>query len=406
KLILIIGDGMSDRPAKELGGKTPLQVANIPNMNEVARKGICGLIDPIAPGIRPGSDVAHLALLGYDPFKLYTGRGPFEAAGVGINVLPGDIAFRCNFATVNEDLIVIDRRAGRIRETQELAEALNEIEIESANVRIAFRASTSHRAALLLKGNLSDKVSDSDPGVTNQPIKKVIPLEKSRKAKNTAEVLNEFTKKAHEILKTHPVNLARVQQGLPPANAILARGAGVVPHLLPITQTYRISAACIAATGLVKGICKMAGMKIIQAPGMTGGIDTDTISKGKAALGAIKEDDFVLLHVKGPDEASHDGDAGGKIKIIERIDQMLGLILNEFKDGYTGIVSDHTTPLSVRNHTGDPVPLAICGEGIRVDHVHEFNEVSVAKGGLLRMRGIYLLPTLMDLLSKAKKIGA
>ena len=398
KLVLIIGDGMPDRPIKELGGKTPLQVASIPNMNEIAKKGICGLMDTIAPGVRPGSDVSHLALLGYDPFKFYTGRGPFEAAGVEINVLPGDVAFRCNFATVDENSIVIDRRAGRIREGQKLAKALNEIEIESANVKIIFKASTGHRAALVLRGSVSDKVSDSDPKIINQPIKEIIPLEKSRKAKITAEVLNEFTKKAHEILKTHPVNEKRVSEGLPPANVILIRGAGVVPHLPQITQQYGINATCIAATGLVKGICKMAGMKIAEVLGMTGGIDTDTMAKGRAVLNALKEDDFVLVNVKGPDEASHDGNVEEKIKIIEKIDKMVGLILDELNNNYIAITSDHTSPINLRDHSGDPVPLAINGNGIRVDDVQEFNEISVIRGGLRRMRGIYLLPTLFDFL--------
>jgi len=196
KALILIGDGMGDRPVSQLGGKTPLEVAQTPNLDRIAREGECGLMDPIAPGIRAGSDTSHLAILGYDPFECYTGRGPFEALGIGMDVKPGDIAFRCNFATVDEDLVVLDRRAGRIREgTHELAEALNEEIGEIEGVRCIVKESVEHRAALILRGEgLGDKVSDVDPHETGRKIHEAEGEdEPSRRA---ARVLNEFVRRS------------------------------------------------------------------------------------------------------------------------------------------------------------------------------------------------------------------
>lgn len=214
KCIILIIDGMADRPTKENDYKTPLQAAKTPNMDKIAEEGINGIMDPISPGIRVGSDTAHLSILGYDPYKVYTGRGPFEAAGVGVDVKPGDIAFRCNFATVDENFVVLDRRADRIREgTDKLAETINSMKLEE-DVEIIFKESTGHRAVLVLRGeNLSDKITDADPKVENKRVKDVKPLDDSFEAKFTASILNKFVKNSYKLLEKHPINLKRIKEG-------------------------------------------------------------------------------------------------------------------------------------------------------------------------------------------------
>ena len=250
-------DGMGDRPLKELDYQTPLQAANTPNMDKMAEEGINGIMDSIAPGIIPGSDTAHISILGYDPYVVYTGRGPFEASGVGVDVIPGDIAFRCNFSTVDEDGIVTDRRAGRI-------------------IKIIFKESTGHRAVLVLRGEgLSDKVSDADPKVEGNKPKEVVALDGSKEAEKTADILNKVVAKSYEMVKDHPVNLERIENNEPPANIVIPRGAGAVPVVEPINEKYEVNSACIAETGLIMGICRFAGMDIIEMEGVTGGVDTD-----------------------------------------------------------------------------------------------------------------------------------
>lgn len=403
---------MPDRPLPELNGKTPLEEASTPNMDEVAKRGACGLLDPVAPGVRPGSDVAHLAILGYDPFACYSGRGGFEALGAGIHVEVGDVVFRCNFATVGESLNVIDRRAGR-GETglDELAALLDGMKLDKMpSTKVIFKRTTGHRAVLILRGGgLSPKVSDSDPGKPGLKVLEVKPLELAPEAKQTAEAVNEFLMKAHKMLEFHEVNKRRIERGELPANAILARGAGTLPALDSLRERYGFeSSACIAEVALVKGVCACAGMEIIDAPGSTGLLDTDVRSIGRTALEALREHEFVLANIKGPDVASHDGDIEGKIRMIERIDETVGMLLDGIdpESALFVLTSDHTTPISVRDHSGDPTPIAITGAGIRADDVVKFDERSVVRGGLGRLRGLDLMPVLLDLLGRAKKFGA
>lgn len=401
KAIMLICDGMADRPIPKLGNRTPLELAKKPNMDELAKRGVCGLMDTIAPGVPPGSDTAHLALLGYDPHEVYTGRGPFEAAGAGIDLRAGDIALRANYGTVDDKLIVKDRRAGRIQDTGQLAAAIGRIKLPGA--RIIFKSTVGHRATLVLRGRgLSHEVTDSDPHELGSKVLQVKPL--SREAAKTARLLNEFSRKAHKVLKAHPTNLERVRRGMLPANYLLLRGAGVVPHLEPIQEKFKLKCACVAAAALVKGVCRMAGMTIVDVPGATGGVNTNLNAKREAALRALEGNELVLLHIKGFDEASHDGNAAAKVQLIERVDDMLGHLVGAAD--FIAVVVDHTTPVSVREHTGDPVPVLIAGPGVRADDVKAYDERSCARGGLGRIRGKDLLPTLADLMGRGRKFGA
>lgn len=410
KAIILIGDGMGDRPVKELGGFTPIEVAHAPNMSRLAREGECGLMDPIAPGIRAGSDTSHLAILGYDPYEYYTGRGAFEAAGIGLDVRRGDICFRCNFATVDEEtMVVVDRRAGRIREgTHLLAQALDGMEIE--DTKILFKESVEHRAGLVLRGEgLSHKVTDADPHAEGVKVHTVEPLDPSdEKGQKTARIINEFVRRSFEILKDHPVNRERKAQGLPPANIVLPRGAGIAPHIPPFKETYGLKGACIVEVGLLKGVGRYLGMDLIEPEGATGSVDTNEESIGKAVVDALKDYDFILCNVKAPDIAGHDGNPHLKVETVEKIDRMLGLILSHIDPSEVLVIltADHSTPVSVKDHSGDPVPIVFWGEGVRVDDVFCYGERPCAKGGLGRIRGRDIMNIVTNLLSIQEKFGA
>lgn len=405
KALILLGDGLGDRPCKELGNKTPLESAHKPHMNRLAREGENGYLDPIAPGIRAGSDTAHLAILGYDPYEVYTGRGPFEAFGIGMDLQPGDLAFRANFATVDENFTVLDRRAGRISEgTQELASALNGLQIE--DITFFCKESVAHRAGLVMRGpSLSDKITEADPhteGLKVQEVKALLP-----EAEKTARILNAFIRKSYEVLREHPVNQARAKAGLKPANILLPRGQGFAPHLGNFTQRYGLTAACIVEVGLVKGIGRYVGMEVIDVPGATGGLDTDTQAIGRAVIENLATHDFLLCNVKGPDVAGHDRDPHGKIAIIEKIDAMLGDILNHLPGPtYIILTGDHTTPVTFGDHTGDPVPMIIWGPEVRPDGVTEFGERPSSQGSLGRLRGKDLMNIITSYLGVQEKFGA
>jgi 2,3-bisphosphoglycerate-independent phosphoglycerate mutase len=410
KAILFIADGMADRPIQELQWKTPLEAARKPSLDKIAKTGICGIIDLISPGVPPGSDTATLALLGYDAVKVYSGRGALEAIGSGVEVMPGDVAFRCNYATVNENLVVLDRRAGRIanEDATKLAQSLRQIKLQKPYTFL-FKNTIQHRAALIIRGpKLSTAVSDSDPERTGVKVLEMKPLESSPEAKRTARILNGLMNDFRKVLKEHPVNKERNKRRLLPANIILCRGAGTVPNVKSLHEIYGINATCVAATSLIRGVCKAAGAKLIDVKGATGTPLTDFTAKAKAAVQALKANDFVVLHVKATDVASHDGNVKQKVELIEKIDKMLGIILDnvDLSSVYLAATADHTTSCLTRNHEGDPVPVAMTGPYVCRDDVGEFSERACAKGGLNRIRGMDLMPILMNLIGKTKKFGA
>lgn len=404
KILMVVCDGVSDRPCKHFGSKTPLQAARKPAMDAIARNGVSGTMDVISPGVVPGSDTAHLALFGYDPYEAYTGRGPIEAAGAGIALQKGDVAFRCNFATVDDRMNVTDRRAGRIRDgTAALAEAIDGMDLDG--VEAVFRAGSEHRAVLVLRGEgLDHRVSEVDPH-------KEGPVLESRalapEAERTARVLNDFVKRSYEVLGAHPVNAEREKAGLPPANVILPRGAGSMGELEPMPSRYGVSCAAVAGVTLVKGLCRLVGMDVPEVPGATGGLDTDYGAKAKAALELLESHDLVFINIKASDVAGHDGDFALKVQVIESIDMMLGQILKDIHEEVVVVLTaDHSTPISVRDHSADPVPVAISGADSRIDAVKSFDEISVASGALGRIRGTDLMPIVMGMANRSPKFGA
>ena len=400
KILFVVLDGAADRPAVDK--TTPLQAADIPFLDRLAQEGILGIMDVIAPGTPPGSDTAHLSLLGYTPSEVYTGRGPFEAAGVGIDVRPGDIAFRGNFATVKDGLVV-DRRAGRINDTQELSEAIRQQ--LHLDCEFLFKESAGHRAVLVLRGeDLSPSVTQTDPEHTGAMLHSK-PKTNDASSRRTANIVNDFTRQVCSILADHPVNRERTLANQLPANAVLLRGVGSVPQLVPFEQRTGLNAAVIAATALVIGIGKLTGMRYIPTKGATGHVDSNIEEKVKNVNKALREHAFVLLNIKGADEAGHDGNFNAKMHFLTRVDAALSnLTIDE--STLVVITADHTTPVSLREHSGDPVPFLIRGKGVRTDQTNAFNEYIAAGGGMNRIRGRDMMPVLMDLLGKGTKFGA
>jgi len=405
KLLMLILDGMPDRPVPEIGMKTPLQAARKPGFDRIVTEGAGGIMDVIGTGIVPGSDTAHLALFGYDPFRCYSGRGPFEAAGVGIECAPGDVAFRCNFATVDDKMKVIDRRAGRIKEgTSELAKSISGMKIDG--IEVIFREATEHRAVLVLRGKgLDPRVSDVDPHEENSRILTSKPL--SPEAVVTADVVNKFVQEAYRTLMKNPVNLERASKGLPVANMVLPRGAGTLRELQGFRERFGLKPAGIAGVSLIKGVFRILGFDTIDVKGATGGLDTDIDAKMHAALKNLTTHDLVAVNIKAPDIAGHDGNCAQKIEIIERIDASLQTVLKELpEEALIAVLSDHSTPVSLRNHSADPVCIAIRGKGVRIDGVNSFDEVSCSQGVLRGMRGKDLIGYILGIMGRAEKFGA
>lgn len=417
KIFFVVGDGIGDRPVASLGGRTPLAAAETPTLDRLAAGGITGLLDPIAPGICAGSDTAHLALLGYDPYDYYTGRGPLEAAGVGLTLVTGDVAFRCNFATVEERdgrLVVLDRRAGRIKEgTHELAAALNGMRL-SDGVTAYFKESVAHRAALVLKGEkLSGNVSDMDPHTGGEPLRRCEPTVDENHpeyaaALRTCAAAEEFVRRGVEILRAHPVNDERRRAGLPPANCPIPRGGGLVPHIPPFPEYHGLRAAALVEVGLLRGLLgNYLGFDLLECPGATGGFDTDIEAMNRSVKRAWDDYDFIFVNIKAPDLAGHDDAPEEKMAACLMVDRFLALTEPLWRSGtVVTVLSDHSTPCETKDHSGDPVPLLIHGPGVRPDGVTRFDEFACAAGGLGHPRGTDLLPILKNLANRYSKFGA
>jgi 2,3-bisphosphoglycerate-independent phosphoglycerate mutase len=406
--VFVVLDGLGDRPLKELGGKTPLEAAKTPIFDKLAAEGQSALMNVIGPGLTPGSDTAHLALFGYDPLADYPGRGPLEAFGAGLETKPGDIAFRSNFATVDSDMVVLDRRAGRAFNPEEQAElqaALDGIEIDGVKVR--FIATVEHRGALVLEGEgLYADISDVDPHETGKKILTVRALKPE--AEKTAKVVNELMRVAHERMKDLETNKERAKKGTPLANAILLRGSGRHSDIPPLPESYGIKAAVIAGGALYIGTAKYVGMEHITVEGQTGTIDTNFDNIAAKTIETIEADyNYVFVHIKATDNASHDGNAKEKILAIERSDAMIGKIIDKVGDKIViAITGDHSTPVSMEEHSCDPVPIIFWSNFIRPDSVKKFSETDAAKGALHTIRGIDVMPLLLGYSGYIEKFGA
>jgi 2,3-bisphosphoglycerate-independent phosphoglycerate mutase len=399
-IILLIMDGLGDRPNVELGNKTALQAADRPNLNRLASNGTTGLMSPVSFGIRAGSDTSHLSILGYDPLKYYTGRGPFEALGLGIELKPGDVAFRANYATVKGGK-VIDRRAGRVHGTDVLSA---DLETEIDGIRFIVKSGVEHRAAVVMRGyNLSDKITETDPHTVNSPPKYTRALEPE--AEFTATVINKFLDRSRKILQDHEFNRKLNSDGKLPANEIMLRGAGKIPAIPPFQEKYSMRAACISGTPLIRGIAGLAGFTNLKVEGMNGRVDTNYKNIISAAVKALDTYDFILVNIKGTDIAGHDRKPELKKSVIEQVDSVIAPFLERLDDTLIVVTGDHSTPCSYGDHTGDPVPVMFATNGIINDDVRYFDELSVSSG-YYKITSNDIMPIIMSYSDRAVKYGA
>lgn len=402
KIAFIVLDGLGDRPIKELKNKTPLEAADTPNLDYLAKNGVCGLMEPFFfPWQKnPRSATAHLALFGYNPRIYYLGRGPYEVAGIGMKMKKGDVALRVNFGTVDKNLKIIDRRAGRISNTRSLLKALSGIKIRG--VKFLMAHSLGHRAGLILRGkNISEKISGNDIKKVGIKAKKIVPLQKSKKALFTAEVLNEFLKRAHQILEHHPLNKKRKVQGLLPANYLLVRGAGRLKKTPSFYQKYRLKAACIAAGDVYKGIAKILGMVLIKVKRITGSTNTNLKGKFSAIKRKLKTYDFIFCHIKAADTLAEDGDFLGKKEFIEKVDKSIKSLIS-LKDTLTVVTADHSTCCKLKRHCKAPVPVLIYkSDGKRKGKkISGFSEKACKKDKLGKFKQINLMSKILNLKRK------
>ena len=384
KSIIILGDGMADEPIKALGNKTPMQYADTPYMDQLAKMGVTGRMKTVADGFHPGSEVANMAVLGYDLPTVYEGRGVLEAASIGYDLKPGEMAMRCNLVCI-EGPILKNHSSGHIttEEADELIRFLNE---KLGSDRIHFYTGVSYRHLLVVKDG--NKNIDCTPphDVPLQPFRPLMIKPENPEAQETADLLNTLILKSQEILKDHPVNLRRIAAGKDPANSIWPWSPGYRPAMQTLQEMYGFKqGSVISAVDLIRGIGVYAGLKIIDVKGATGLYDTNYEGKAHAALEALKTNDFVYLHIEASDEAGHEGDVALKIRTIENLDKrVVGILFEELQKWKEpvaiAILPDHPTPCAIRTHTNTPVPFLIYKPGQKPDKVTRFDEYSVQEG--------------------------
>lgn len=398
KYLVILGDGMADRPIESLNGKTPLAYADTPMMNELAAKGEIGMVHTIPQGMSPGSDTANLSVLGYDPRMYYSGRSPLEALSIGVPMKDTDIALRCNLVTLSEeeenyeDRTIIDHSSGEIS-TEDAAVLLEAARKELETEEFRFYAGTSYRHLLIWdKGKTVDLTPPHD--ILGQKIGDKLP---------GAPRLQEMMRKSYDILVNHPINLERKKQGRNPANSCWFWGAGTRPKLSSFEEKTGKKGAMISAVDLLKGIAVGTSMKVITVEGANGGLHTNYEGKAQAAVDVLTKDgyDFVYVHLEGPDEMGHQGSTERKVKAVENLDQR---IIRPIVEGLRAagedfrmvILPDHPTPVSLRTHTADNVPYLLYDSTMEQEHSWKYNEEEAEKSGNLIKEGHKLIEYLLE----------
>ncbi len=383
KYIILVLDGMADYPLEELGKRTPLEIARTPNMDFIAQNGIVGTAAMIPANMSSGSDVATLSILGYDPEKYYTGRGPLEAANMGIELDKDDVVFRCNLVTVENEHMV-DYSAGHIP-TNEAHGLISFLEKELGSDSVRFYPGVSYRHLVVIKGTDGfddlNRITCTPPhDITGQDITNFLPRGKG------CESLLRLMRSSKPLLEKHEINNVRIDLKENPANMIWLWGQGAKPDIPGFYERYGLNGAAISAVDLVKGIARIMGWKVIDVPGATGYYDTDYMAKAKYGLNALKENDLVFIHVEAADEASHNGDLRAKINAIENFDKLVaGTVLNglkRHKNYRVWVLADHVTSLAKKTHTRDPICFAMHGKGIQPGGILKFNEKSAAQSQL------------------------
>lgn len=361
KYVVIIGDGMADEPIRELGGKTPLQKAFIPNLDRLAREGIIGTARTIPHGMHPGSDVANLSILGYDPKIFFTGRAPLEAASMKVGLGDDDVAYRCNLVTLkyNKDktcALMMDHSGGHIS-SEEASVLINDIGRQLGTDAISFYPGVSYRNLMVWRNGSTDAECTPPHDILGKDISDYLPTG------NAEGTLRGIMMNSVDVLEMHPLNKARLEQGKRPANSVWLWGQGKRPNLPKFRDKYSMDGSLVSAVDLTKGLGVYAGFEILDVPGVTGYLDTNYVGKAEYSLRALEKVDFAYIHVEAPDEAGHSGNYKDKIRAIEDFDALVvGTVLSgikSFKEYKILVMPDHATPIRERTHTDEPVPFVI-----------------------------------------------
>lgn len=385
KYVVVLYDGMADYPVPALGGKTPMMVAKKPNLDYLAQRAEVGLVRTVAEGLKPGSDVANMSVMGFDPMKYYTGRSPLEAASIGIDMKPTDVSLRCNLVTLSQDdkpyeeKTIEDYCADDIS-TEEAAELIKTIEEKLGTDEFKFYSGVSYRHCLIWKNGTTELGNMTPPhDITGKVITDYLST-----AEN-AKPLIEMMKKSYDILKDHPVNLARIERGKRPANSIWLWGEGTRPSISTFEEIYHIKGGVVSAVDLIKGIGRCAEMEVAEVEGATGYIDTNFEGKANAALDLLERNDLVYIHFEATDECGHRNEPENKVRAIELIDERVLPILFEglkkYDDYKIMVLPDHPTPIVTRTHASDPVPYLIYHKNKEVDGVNTINEETAKATG-------------------------
>ncbi|MBO4612426.1 MAG: cofactor-independent phosphoglycerate mutase [Bacteroidaceae bacterium] len=398
KHLIILCDGMADWPVEALGGKTLLQYADTPHFDFLTRNGRCGMLKTVPDGFHPGSEVANSSILGYDQHLVYEGRGPLEAASIGVELADDDLALRCNFVCLEGDLLK-NHSCGRL-ETEESDILIKYLKEHLDNERVHFYTGVQYRNLLVIKGGNKHLHCTPPHDIPLQPWRDNMLYAEVPEAEETAQLLRDLILKSQELLKEHPLNKERVARGMDPANSIWPWGGGYRPKMVPLTKRFPEirSGAVITAVDLIRGIGKYAGLRVIDVPGATGLWDTNYEGKAQAAIEALKTDDFVYLHIEACDEAGHDGDLELKLRCIDALDQRLVKPILESVNtpsprGGQGegvaiaLLPDHPTPVAHRTHTNEPIPFCIYYPGIEADGVQTFDEEACQQGAYGTLEG-------------------
>ena len=421
KMVYVLLDGVGDLPHPNLVGKTPLDAASTPNLDRLAKNGTMGQVITVGKGIAPESDIAVFNMLGYK-FKHddYAGRGVVEAIGIGIDFKDGDLALRGNFATLNDDGVIIDRRAGRNIEKQDTEAVSNEIEekikFSDENATAIITPTIGHRLVIRIRSNyvLSSNISNTDPaygrvdgmGIARAvtdflKIEKCLPLDEESHTKLASKLVNELTEQSLDIMKKSKVNERRKENDKKLLNGILLRDAGnIYPKVIPINDLHSMKFSCIVDMPVEIGISKILKMKTYDAGGRT-----DYEEKAKVAAKAMDEQNAVYVHLKGPDEFGHDGDARGKMENIEEIDKrFFGTLLDNIDSSKVAVIvsADHSTPCINKGHSADPVPLLISGDMVTNDDTQRFTEIEAKKGRIGLIDGAQVITTGIDVIKSQK----
>ncbi len=400
KNIIILGDGMADEPIASLGNKTPLQAAHTPYMDFLAKKGRNGLLDTVPNGFAPGSEIANLSVLGYHVPSVYEGRGVLEAASMGVDILPGELAMRCNLVCLEGDLLK-NHSAGHIS-SAEASELIEFLQKELGDETYSFHSGVSYRHLLKMKDG--DKRLRCTPphDIPEHPFLPFLIQPEHEDAASTADALNKLIFASQEILRDHPINKKRVAEGKDPANSIWPWSPGYHPQMKTLSDLYPIrSGAVISAVDLIRGIGVYAGLEVIMVEGATGLYDTNYEGKAQAALEALKEKDFVYLHIEASDEAGHEGNVPLKVKTIEYLDSRIVKTIYEETLSWDvpvtiTILPDHPTPCAIRTHTREAIPFLIWHKDIEPDCVQTYDEIAARMGSYGLLQGDQLMKTIFS----------